>query len=175
MAYFISSHSGTLLQIISPRSLLPPPSTFIPLSFFLHFPRASILQSPALFGLSRHVSDNRCGGLWASSSLPICPGTASFVPWLARLTGGVATLMDDSALSFSVRVLHLCFLPCGSLSKTSRQNKRRYHNSNSGRQATSSNRGRQTHSDCDSVQRESQSGDSVCRGSALFEPSDDDE
>ena len=61
------------------------------------------------------------GGLWASFSLPICPGTAFFVPWLAVLTGGVATVMDDSALSFSVRVLHLCYLPCGSLSKTSCQ------------------------------------------------------
>lgn len=30
-------------------------------------------------------------------------------------------MMDDSALSFSVRVLHLCYLPCGSLSKTSCQ------------------------------------------------------
>lgn len=41
------------------------------------------------------------------------------VPRLAVLTGGVATVMDDCALSFSVRVLHLCYLPCGSLSKTS--------------------------------------------------------
>lgn len=43
------------------------------------------------------------------------------VPRLAVLTGGVATVMDDCALSFSVRVLHLCYLPCGSLSKTSCQ------------------------------------------------------
>lgn len=35
------------------------------------------------------------------------------------LTGGVAAVMDDRALAVCVRVLHLCYLPCGSLSKTS--------------------------------------------------------
>jgi len=60
--------------------------------------------------------------LFEAFSLSICPGTALFsVPGPAALTGGVATVMDDCALSFSVRVLHLCYLPCGSLSKTSSQ------------------------------------------------------
>lgn len=57
--------------------------------------------------------------LRATSSLPICPGAASASPGLAVLTGGVAAVMDDRALAFCVRVLHLCYLPCGSLSKTS--------------------------------------------------------
>lgn len=60
----------------------------------------------------------RTSGLILPSHLPqhcLC------VPRLAALTGGVATVMDDCALSFSVRVLHLCYLPCGSLSKTSCQ------------------------------------------------------
>lgn len=42
-----------------------------------------------------------------------------FVPGLAILTGRVATVMDDCALCFGVRVLHLCYLSCGSLSKSS--------------------------------------------------------
>lgn len=40
-------------------------------------------------------------------------------PALASPTGGVATVMDDRALGFRVRVLHPCYLPGGALSKTS--------------------------------------------------------
>lgn len=40
-------------------------------------------------------------------------------PALASLTGGVATVMDDCALGFCVRVPHPCYLPGGPLSKTS--------------------------------------------------------
>ena len=52
---------------------------------------------------------------------PSAPAPPFFVPRLAVLTGRVATVMDDCALGFSVRVLHFCYLPCGSLSKTSCQ------------------------------------------------------
>lgn len=38
---------------------------------------------------------------------------------LASLTGRVATVMDEHALGFCVRVLHPCYLPGGALSKTS--------------------------------------------------------